>query len=79
MTIGGRPNKKNIESLDLTRKVNFLRLWRGKNIKVNEYFTSCLGSKEPPKRTFSASLSLSNWTAHLASRYLFEEVRAPFV
>ena len=24
------PNKKNIESLDLTRIVNFLRLWRGK-------------------------------------------------
>ena len=29
-TIGERPNKKNIESLDLTRKVNLLRLWRGK-------------------------------------------------
>ena len=26
MTIGERPNKKNIESLNLTRKVNILRL-----------------------------------------------------
>ena len=30
LTIGERPNKKNIESLNLTRKVNLLRLWRGK-------------------------------------------------
>ena len=29
MTIGERPTKKNIESLDLTRKVNILRLWSG--------------------------------------------------
>jgi hypothetical protein len=28
MMIGERPNKKNIESLDLTRKVNLLRLCR---------------------------------------------------
>ena len=28
--IGERSNKKNIESLDLTQKVNFLRLWGGK-------------------------------------------------
>ena len=28
--IGDRPNKKNIELLNLTRKVNILRLWRGK-------------------------------------------------
>ena len=27
--IGERPNKKNIESLNLTRKVNLLRLRRG--------------------------------------------------
>ena len=26
LTIGERPNKKDIESLDLTRKVNLLRL-----------------------------------------------------
>ena len=26
LTTGERPNKKNIESLDLTKKVNFLRL-----------------------------------------------------
>ena len=26
MTIGERPNKKTIESLELTRKANFLRL-----------------------------------------------------
>ena len=32
MTIGEWPNKKNIESLNLTRKVNIFRLWRGKNI-----------------------------------------------
>ena len=30
LTIGEIPNKKNIESLDLTRKVNILRLLRGK-------------------------------------------------
>ena len=30
MTIGETPNKKNIESLNFTRKVNLLRLWRGK-------------------------------------------------
>ena len=30
MTIGERPNKKNIKSLNLTRKVNILRLWREK-------------------------------------------------
>ena len=29
LTIGERPNKKNVESLNLTRKVNILRLWRG--------------------------------------------------
>ena len=29
LTIGERPNKKNIESLNLTRKVNILRLLRG--------------------------------------------------
>ena len=29
-TIGKRPNKENIASLDLKRKVNLLRLWRGK-------------------------------------------------
>ena len=29
MTIGERPNKKNIELTNLTRKVNILRLWRG--------------------------------------------------
>ena len=28
--IGERPNKKNIESFNLKRKVNLLRLWRGK-------------------------------------------------
>ena len=28
--IGERPNNKNIESLNLTRKVNILGLWRGK-------------------------------------------------
>ena len=32
LTIGERPKKKNIESLDLTRKVKLLRLWRGKCI-----------------------------------------------
>ena len=32
LTIGERPNNKNIESLNLTRKVNLLRLWRGKII-----------------------------------------------
>ena len=32
LTIGERPNKKNIESLYLTRKVYLLRLWRGKGI-----------------------------------------------
>ena len=31
LTIGDRPNKKNIESLNLTRKVNILRLLRAKN------------------------------------------------
>ena len=30
LTIGERPNKKNIESLNLTRKVDLLRLGRGK-------------------------------------------------
>ena len=29
LTIGERPNKKYIDSLILTRKVNILRLWRG--------------------------------------------------
>ena len=29
LTLGERPNKKNIESLNWTRKVNILRLWRG--------------------------------------------------
>ena len=32
LTTGERPNKKNIESLNLTWKVNLLRLWRGKLI-----------------------------------------------
>ena len=31
MTIGESPNKKKIVSLDLTRKVNLLRLWRGES------------------------------------------------
>ena len=30
LTIGERPNHKNIKLLDLTQKVNLLRLWRGK-------------------------------------------------
>ena len=29
MTIGERPNMKNIESFNLTQKVNILSLWRG--------------------------------------------------
>ena len=29
--IGEWPNKKNIESLNLTQKVNIFRLWRGKS------------------------------------------------
>ena len=36
LTIGERPNKKNIESLNLTRKVNLLRLRRG-NIYIFFY------------------------------------------
>ena len=32
LTIGERPNKKYIESLNLTRKANLLRLWRGNTI-----------------------------------------------
>ena len=36
LTIGERPNKKNVESLDLTQKVNILRLLRG-----NVYFHKC--------------------------------------
>ena len=32
LTIGERPSKKNIESLDLTWKVNLLRLWREKAV-----------------------------------------------
>ena len=36
LTIGERPNKKNIESLDLTRKGNLLWLWRGK-VLFNQY------------------------------------------
>ena len=32
LKIGERPNKKNIESLNLTRKLNLLRLWRGNDI-----------------------------------------------
>ena len=34
VTIGERPNKKNIESLNLTRKVKFLMLWRGKSVLI---------------------------------------------
>ena len=30
LTIEEKPNKKSIESLDLTQNVNLLRLWRGK-------------------------------------------------
>ena len=30
LTIGKRPKKKNIETFNLTRKLNFLMLWRGK-------------------------------------------------
>ena len=33
LTIGERPDKKNIESLDLTRKGNLLWLWR-----ANDFF-----------------------------------------
>ena len=32
--MGERPNKKNIESLDLTQKVNILKLWHGKNVVI---------------------------------------------
>ena len=32
LRIGERPNKKNIESLDLTLKVNLLRLWHGNSV-----------------------------------------------
>ena len=35
LTIGERPNKKNIESLYLTWKINILRLWREKGFSVN--------------------------------------------
>ena len=40
MTIGERPKKKNIESIDLTRKVNLLRLRLGKlslNVDFDTY------------------------------------------
>ena len=33
MTVGEWPNKKNIESINLTRKVNIFRLWRGKALR----------------------------------------------
>ena len=32
--IGERPNKKNIESLNLTQKVNLLSLWRGNGFAI---------------------------------------------
>ena len=41
--IGERPNKKNIESLNLTQKVNILRHWCGTNrieiININDNFS----------------------------------------
>ena len=39
MTIGEWPNRKNIESLNLTRKVNILRLWLGKEYWVTWFDT----------------------------------------
>ena len=41
MTIGERPNTKNIESLDLTQKVNILRLWRGNSYSPAFMNTGC--------------------------------------
>ena len=34
LKIGEKPNKKSIESLDLTQNVNLLMLWRGKHKTV---------------------------------------------
>ena len=39
LTIGENPNKKNIESLNLTHKVNLLRLWRGKHLVIKNLKT----------------------------------------
>ena len=48
LTIGERPNKKNIESLDLIRKVNLLRLWHENNVilKIHFLFDSFLLKEE---------------------------------
>ena len=37
LTIGERPNKKNIESLNFAQKVNLLRLWREKKTFVGAF------------------------------------------
>ena len=62
MTIGERPNKKNIESLNLTRKVNLLRLWRGK------YFLMC------PKH-WRGDTKYLLWSAEFIPRKIFPKLR----
>ena len=50
LTIGERPNKKNIESLDLAQKVNLLKLWRGKkHIYVDTLERAYLKYDDPNK------------------------------
>ena len=43
LKIGERPNKKNIESLNLKQKVNILGLWLGKYINSNPGYVMSLG------------------------------------
>ena len=50
--IGESPNKKNKKSLDLTRKVNILRLWRGKIMLLSQ----------AKRTTFLKNICASLWT-----------------
>ena len=63
MTIEERPNKKNNESHDLTGKVNFLRLWRGKYVMTKAV-------EEVVSNSRSVFINLMNNTNHIKLLYL---------
>ena len=63
LTIGERPNKKNIESRDLIRKVNLLRLWREKIIIF--YSRRALLHDGIPTNSGNSNTSINNSESNL--------------
>ena len=65
LTIGERPNKKNIESLDLTQKVNLLSSWReikilSKKLIIGHIYSKLKFSLHTPQTKFRLNKNMPN-------------------